>query len=221
MPPRPVFLVCFRFTCQAYDLPSQARQKVLCRKLSDGRVISHELWTPELSCTGPRGGRFCPLHFPSGPWLDPLCRLPHGLRKTGLVPEVEMTNSVSLLWSRMQFLCRCDLVVQSFCWEAELVKDCRPNGEMISTVSCCAWWDVTRLTALQHSSKETIVCLFLEKSLVCSTVLPLLHVGEPLTSLWREVSRERQLEKSANGGLHLAAELALNLDFSGRYRSRT
>lgn len=37
MPPRTVFLVCFRFTCQAYDLPSQARQQVLCRKLSDGR----------------------------------------------------------------------------------------------------------------------------------------------------------------------------------------
>lgn len=137
-----------------------------------------------------RAARSVPSHFPSGyDWIPSAC-LPHGLQKTSLVPEVETINSILLRWSSSAVFSRFSLRAQRFCWEAELVTDCHPDGEIewLQQLLYMPGEDVTR-PFLQHSFKETRVCVFGGETLLCFILPPLLHVRQPLRSFRKGVGK--------------------------------
>ena len=89
----------FRYLPHGYNVPSHSKQEVPCGKLSDGCLQSSDSGrghtSRQMSCgylSSPgtlfqRATRSVPSHFPSGcDWIPSVC-LPHGLRKTSLVPS--------------------------------------------------------------------------------------------------------------------------------------
>lgn len=151
--------------------------------------MSDELWIFELSRDHiPQGNAFRSLAltiWPETGFLLLVC-----LQKTGLVPEVETISSVLLPWSSSPVFFRFNLRAQRFFWEAELVTDCHPDGEIewLQQLLYMPGEDVIR-PFLQHSFKETRVCVFGGETLLCLVLPPLLHVREPLGSFRKRVGK--------------------------------
>lgn len=157
--------------------------------------VSDELRILELCCDRIPGAiGSIPSYFPSGRWFDSFCSSPRGFLTRSLFQKLKQLTLHGTVLPFDSISSKCNLVAPGLCWEAELVKDCHPNGEIewLQQLYYMLGEDVTRL---RRSFKETRVFVLGEDFLACFIVGALLHMRKPLTSFWRE----SQLEKSSNG----------------------
>lgn len=182
----------------AYNFPSQGKQKVLAESFLMGAAdivmvggahfISDELWILELSYDSiPKSDTSHAFVLPIWPVGFFLLVCLMALGRPALSQKLkQLTQYITTVKIKCSFTAF-SLGAQRFCWEAELVKDCHPNGEIewLQQLHYMLGEDVTRLL-LQHSFKETSV--FLEKIFVACFVLRCsVTCGKPLISFWREI----------------------------------